>query len=187
MYYGQYFDWLCELINLRPGTFDILIEELHTIDFRWVNKPVLELDANRAEDGLVLRSEFYDSCGNQEAIDAISDKPCSVLEALIGLAKKMDYLLDDDDRGDRTRIWFWEMITNLGLNKYSDEYLGDSFARLNQIDSKVNRWLDRSFDPAGFGSPFPLQNPHRDQTKLHMIDQLNDYVLEKYVVNDEIL
>ena len=57
MYYGEYFDWLCGIINSKPGMYDILIHELYSMDFFWV----IELDSNRAEDGLILRGEFHDS------------------------------------------------------------------------------------------------------------------------------
>ena len=184
MYYGQYFDWLCDIINLRPGTYDILIQTLYAIPFTWV----LDLDSNRAEDGLILRGDFHDECGYIEKLD---DKPCSVLEALIGIARKMDYILDDDDKGDRTRIWFWEMISNLSLNTYSDSYLdhdGSShWDKINDIFKICDQWMDRRFDYTGRGSPFPLYTPYRDQRGLQIIDQLNDYILENYIIDDEIM
>lgn len=179
MYYGSYFDWLCEVINLKPGLYDILINELYNIDFTWV----LDLDSNRAEDGLILRGEYAGA--------AEIDKPCSVLEALIGLAIKMNYLLDDEDRGDRTRLWFWEMIDNLGLSDYTDSKLNGLFGQgleaTNEIRDICNRWMNREFDYAGVGSPFPLNTPYEDQRKLHLIGQLNAYVLEKHVYGDDIL
>lgn len=187
-YYGAYFDWLCDKINLRPGTYDILIHELYAIDFIWT----IDLDFNRAEDGIVLRGEYHTRQGNILEMDKLARKPCSVLEALIGLAKTMDFIMDDDDRGDRTRIWFWEMIANLDLDIYNDaSFDGDAFGkgylRINEIYLICNRWMNREFDSNGFGSPFPLRHPHRNQLESTMIDQMNDYILEKYVVNDEIL
>ena len=181
MYQGEYFDWLCDRINLQRGKYDILIHELYNIDFTWV----IELDSNRAEDGLILRGYF-----NTDDLMLLS-KPCSVLEALIGLAERMDYIMDDEDRGDRTRIWFWEMIDNLGLNRYADENFDSPYGRdmdqLNDIHSICSRWLNREFDYAGNGSPFPLNNPHTDQRELHMIDQLNEYILDKHMFGDEIM
>lgn len=184
MYRGQYFDWLCEKINLRPGLYDILISHLHSLPFTWI----VELDSNRAEDGLVLRGEFH---ANKYEIEAMEDMPCSVLEALIGLALKMDYILDDDDKGDRTRIWFWEMIDNLGLDRFTDSFLGGPFGknidRTNDITEICQIWLNREFDYSGNGSPFPLKNPHDDQRRLHMMAQLNEYILENYMFEDELL
>lgn len=182
-YYGEYFDWLCDKINLKPGTYDILIRTLYNLEFIWV----VDLDFNRSEDGKLLRGDFYnDEFNTPEKMDA---KPCSVLEALIALAGKMNYILDDEDRGDRTRIWFWEMIDNLKLMRFKDEKFNDPVdPRTEQeIVDICNRWMNRKISYDGTGSPFPLWHPHRDQRKLQLIDQMNDYVLEHYVVNDEIL
>lgn len=181
-----YFDWLCDKINLPEGSYDILIRELYSMEYYWV----IGLDENRAEDGYVLRGYFHNADGST-ALDTLRDKPCSVLEMLIGLAQKMDYLLSDDGRGDRTRIWFWEMIGNLGLDKYYDacfeEPFGKDMSRIGEIHDICNKWMGRRFTYRGYGSPFPLAAPHRDQREQQLIDQMNDYILENYIVDDEIL
>lgn len=183
-YVGKYFDWLCELINLDASMYDILIFELYTVDFEWV----IDLDSDREYDGIVLRDEFYDGSNSVENLD---EKKCSVLEVLIALAKYMNFLLDDDDRGDRTRIWFWEMIDNLGLRKYTNSYLSKPYGRqlkmLNEIRDICNTWMQREFSYSGKGSPFPLEHPQEDQRNLDMIRQLNAYVLENYTLGDELL
>ncbi len=181
--YDPYYEWLCDKIDLEPGTYDILMCELYNIPFEWV----IELDKNRAEDGYILRGYFHNPDGST-ALDSCGDKPCSVLEALIALSQKMDYMLADEGRGDRTRIWFWEMIGNLKLDEFTDasfeEPFGEDMGRLRQITNICERWMRREFSYRGYGSPFPLMNPHRDQREQHLIDQMNDYILEKYVVND---
>ena len=181
----EYFNWLCDFINLNYKEFDILIYELHSIDFEWV----LEFDSNRSYDGFVLRYQFYgDSVGD---VEDPTGKACTVLEALIGLAQKMDYILDDDDRGDRTRIWFWEMISNLGLDLYSNdkfiEPYGRDLIRLNEIHRICENWMQRRFEYDGFGSPFPLKRPFEDQRKLDLIRQMNAYILENYMYQGELL
>ena len=179
-----YFSMLCDIINLDYHLYSQLIYELYSIDFF----SVIELDSNREYDGLVLRGEYFNSLNELDEL-ALQSKPCSVLEALIGLSKCMNVLLDDDDRGDRTRIWFWEFISNLGLDKYTDAYMDDCYGRglskTNDIRKICNTWMSRKFNYDGRGSPFPLKNPYEDQRNLDMIRQLNAYVLENYVVNDE--
>ena len=101
-YIGGYFDWLCEIINLDAKVYDSLIHELYTMPFEWI----LPLDSDRNYDGFILREEYY---GNKEYYN-VNNKHCSVLEVLIVLARDMNYILDDEDRGDRTRIFFWEFI-----------------------------------------------------------------------------
>ena len=183
-YRGQYFDWLCELINLREGVYDSLIFELYSIDFEWI----LPLDSDREYDGMVLRESFYDT---RIVKHQLKNKPCSVLEVLIALAQRFDFILDDEDRGDRTRIWFWEMIDNLGLKKFNNVYLdtpyGRKFKKLNQIRDICDIWMKRKFEYSGYGSPFPLDYPNEDQRKIDLVCQLNQYILEKHIYNDELL
>ena len=45
----------------------------------------------------------------------------------------------------------------------------------------------RQFQYDGRGSPFPLKRPYEDQRSLDMVRQLNAYVLENYITDDEIL
>lgn len=180
-----YFNWLCDLINLDEGEFDILIYELHSIEYEWV----LPFDANRSYDGFVLRYQ-YDDYSNL-AVDDPTGEHCTVLEALIALAQKMDYILDDEDRGNRTRIWFWEMLDNLGLTAYSNDTFSDPFGRdldrLNEIHHICDIWMSRGFEYDGVGSPFPLEYPHEDQRTIDLIKQMNAYILEKHMYNDELL
>jgi len=179
-YTDSYFDWLCEIINLKYEEYEILIRELYSIEYTWVRP----LDEDRAEDGLILRNSYYN---NTRFGGTLDDKPCSVLEVLISLAQSMNFILDDDDRGDRTRIWFWEMISNLGLDKYTNVQIESSYGQLNQIRDICDVWMQRRFRYDGFGSPFPLRYPYEDQRDLDIIRQLNAYVLENYIVDDEIL
>ncbi len=200
-YYGGYFDWLCNLINLKPGRYDALIRILHEIEFDWV----IELDSDRNYDGIVLRTE-YDGNGylSVDPSRVNEDYHCSILECLIGLARRMDFILDDEDRGDRTRIWFWEMIDNLGLDKYTDRVfikdlrLSSPFdlqnfeinlyvGKASEIRAICEKWIYRKFSYAGKGSPFPLENPYENQRYLTMMDQMNRYIFEKHMFGDEIL
>ena len=95
--------------------------------------------------------------------------------------------MSDEGRGDRTHIWFWEMLANLGLDEFSDasfeEPFGRDMARIERVHKICNNWMYRKFNYRGYGSPFPLMNPKRDQREQHIIDQMNDYVLEKYVID----
>lgn len=180
-YVDSYFDWLCELINLRYDQYEILIRELYSIDYIWVRP----LDSDRAEDGLILRKTYHSSQGFSGSLD---DKPCSVLEVLITLAQAMNFILDDDDRGDRTRIWFWELIKNLGLTDFTNVKIEQSsYSILNTVRYICEIWMLRQFQYDGRGSPFPLRHPYEDQRSLDMVRQLNAYVLENYITDDEIL
>ena len=180
-YIGGYFDWLCELINLDESEYSILIKALYVIPFQWI----LELDINRNRDGLLLREEFAEFY--PKGIGAIGDT-ASVLEVLIGLSRQMDFILDDEDRGDRTRLWFWEFIKNLNLDIYTDYYIeSQCYHYMDDIEAICMKWMNRQFEYNGVGSPFPLDKPLDNQVHLDMIRQLNAYILEKHMYEDEIL
>lgn len=183
---GEYFDYLTQLINAEPGRYDLMLGELFLLDFTWTED--VPLDFNRAEDGLILRSGYTDIGMSMESIDEeLGDKPCSVLEVLIALSQKMDYTLYDDDKGDRSRIWFWEMISNLKLDDYTNARIENNWALLGHIDNIIIKWLNRDFGMNGWGSPFPLWYPRTDQRRLQLIDQMNEYCLEKYCEDDSIM
>lgn len=185
-YRGSYFDWLCSLVNLKPGTFDILLHELFSIPFKWKRK----LDIDRSEEVYVLRGEYLTEEGTIEYQELMQIPP-SVFEVLICLSKSMDEILESDSVGDRTRIWFWELIDNLGLSAFPDasfvEVFGEDLNRLNVIHDICDRWLERQFEKDGSGSPFPLENPYEDQRCIDIMDQLQAYVMEKHMFYDELL
>lgn len=186
VYRGSYFDWLCSLVNLKPGTFDILLHELMSVPFEWKRK----MDIDRAEEVYVLRGEYLTTDGTTEYQD-LMQLPPSVLEVLICLAKSIDEILETDVVGDRTRIWFWELIDNLGLSAYPDasfvEVYGEDMYRLNEVRDICKTWLERRFDYNGNGSPFPLSNAYEDQRSIDIMDQLNAYVMENHMFGDELL
>ena len=81
------------------------------------------MDADRAEDGINLRYRFGYENGYESAMIAsyLDDRPCSVLEMMVALSMKMEeQIMDDPDIGDRTSVWFWKMIDNLGLGTMHD-------------------------------------------------------------------
>jgi len=178
--FDDYFIWLCELVNVDLDRYSELCYRLHDSDFVWC----LELDSNRGVDGLRLRDEYCEANRyfNTDWV-MLMEKPCSVLEALVALARTMDDMLLDEESPDRVPIWFWEMVSNLGLKRYTNERL---LGRIDDDDEKdiqfiLLRWMNREFDSDGRGSIFPLKNPTHDQRERSIIHQMNDYVLENYI------
>lgn len=143
--------------------FGALLRALNSKDFY----SLVEFDDNRALDGLAYRHEYKDETRLEPP-----GGNCSVLEALIGMADRMSYILYDPDldNDDQIHIWFWRMIENLHLDPYDNYY--------ETID-KINVWLERKFAENGDGSPFPLQNPLDDQTKIELWYQMQAYMNEQ--------
>lgn len=175
--FDDYLLWLCNLVDADLNRYSTLMFILHDTDFVWC----LERDDGRAADGLALREEF---CREDISNDwvAYMEKPCSVLEALIGLSRRMDDILTDESSSNRVRVWFWEMLVNLRLKQYTDWKIFDSSKDdPYDIQTILLRWMNREFARDGYGSPFPLRNASADQREKTMIYQMNAYVLERYL------
>ena len=165
----DYYQWLLEKVDghVEPYyNYSLLLHELHSMPFKWG----LEMDENRAIDGVQLRWEYMD----ENLIPDIfyqDDIPCSVLEMLIGLSIRFYDEVMWDFAGSSVSFIFWAMIENLGLMKSTDEHFDSGYVR-QQIDI----WLDRNFAKNGAGSPFPIQKRRcRDQRKVTIWDQMCGY------------
>lgn len=138
---------------------------------------VLDRDENRMSDGAALRTEFLNSEGIDEEYSYVFDGlEVSVLEVLIGIAKRVEYQVGNGMDIDRTNERFWLLLRNLGIEKYS----ADNYKPLN-IREKVNIWMKRKFKSNGAGSIFPLKNPSGDQRKCEIWVQMNAYVWENWL------
>lgn len=176
--YDGYFLWLCGLVNADMTRYSELLFRLHDMDFLWI----LDQDESREAEGLMLREEYLRLTYGEEDWVMLMDKRCSVLEALIPLARRMSDALTEDNSGDTTRVWFWEFIKNLGLKTYSNIRLEyeDGEDDLIDIQMIVHRWLNREFDWDGEGSIFPLKNSAHDQRERTIIYQMYDYIFENF-------
>jgi len=126
---------------------------------------ILPNDDNRAEDGLQLRTQF----GIQLDLD------CSMLEFLIALAMRMDYILHDPRYINRIGKWFWMLVDNLGLDPV-DVNEPRSHTR-NQVI--VQRFLERRYNTSGRGGLFPLKRGLKDQRKVEIWYQMMDYISQE--------
>lgn len=174
---ADYFQWLCGLVMIdEPDhSYWVLAKELHVRRFVWT----IPNDDNRNKDGEKLREifadeSFYDNC------DCLRG-PASVLEVLIGIAKRMESILYDPKMGDRTVNWFWELIENLGLQRFTDEeyYLNGGPILVDQI---LSIWMHRSYKKTGVGGIFPLKNAKKDQKKVEIWYQMHAYLAENYSI-----
>ena len=186
--YDDYFLWLCSLVDADMDRYSELLFTLYGIPFIWV----LEQDQSRETEGLLMREEFYENDTSQDWI-WFWEQPCSVLEALIPIARRMNDILTDDDTGDRTRVFFWRFIENLGLKKYTNGEMSLFFEpRLysyndiyettvyDTIKDLINSWLQRCFDWNGVGSIFPLEQADSDQRQTTIVYQMYNYIRENF-------
>ena len=181
-YEADYFEYLVGLIegpdNIADDYYELL-ENLFVEDFFWL----LKRDDSRAKDGLGLRAE-YCSLLNRDLPDVYGhlDGNCSVLEMLIALARRWDYdLVYDFDLGDRSYIWFWEMIDNLRLGFMKDgRFDGEMY------DEIISHFLNREYCKDGLGGLFYIPGIDKDMREAEIWTQLNWYILYKDPVSFDV-
>lgn len=176
----DYFEWLCEMVHVDQidRSYWILMRDLHNKKF----VSFIPHDENRAYDGLELREDYLREIwySKYEEIEG----ECSVLEMLIGLARRIDYETTDpydNDTTDKTVYWFWEMIDNLGLLQFDDE----SYVELNgthYVNSIIDVFVKRKYKRNGLGGLFPLEKSHKDQRRIEIWYQMSAYLNEHQAV-----
>ena len=166
---NKYFEWLSDRVSSERYSehlsYTKLLVKLHDTDFRYS----IPKDENRAEDGIDLRWRFANECdiSYRDVEDAI-DRPCSIFEMMVALSIRCEEtIMDDPSIGDRTRQWFWGMVTNLGLGAMTDSRYDEEY-----VDYILDRFLDREYDPNGKGGLFTLRHCDHDVRDMEIFHQL---------------
>ena len=157
---NEYFNWLCDTVCqqrfAKPIPFMKIFTKLHDTDFIFL----MPRDEDRAEDGVSLRYRFAIANGYEDYYPTVLEYlrgPCSVLEMMVALAIKCEETMEDPSRGDRTGQWFWTMMRNLGLGGMDD----NRYDR-RVVESILNRFLHRDYEPDGKGGLFVLHHCEYD-------------------------
>ena len=142
----RYFHWLLKFIGngyCRKNSYYELLEYLLNTEYYWF----IPMDENRAADGIDLRHRFVVECDeDQEASYVYLSGPPSVLEVLIALSIKMEYIARGSIDLSKASQWFWGMIKSLDIL--------DCFDGNFEVE-KVNYFLDGWMDPESEISIFP--------------------------------
>ena len=160
---NDYFDWLYYMINPKQRQYRKLLTELHNIEFTHF----VDYDENRASDGINLRWYYVDDGGNDEILRWKA--PCSVLEMILALAFHMDKILGDDELD--IVHWFWMMIDNLDLAWMTD----DKYDK-NYVNGRVDKFLDRRYEPDGDGNIIYIKDCPDDLRKVEIWAQMCWYL-----------
>lgn len=174
---NDYFKWLCGLVGVE-GPYEsywILLKRLHEAEFYWTVKN----DDNRCMDGKDLRDRFVDFLEVPEHYWEDLDGPCTFLEMLIALAIRWEDTLYEVGQPNRTSVWFYEMLENCGLIKFTDA-LYFELRGPEEVRYIIDLIMDRRYDKDGKGGLFPLENPKEDQRKVEIWYQMMAYLDEKY-------
>lgn len=172
----EYFCWMYDLVFDRrysgKHSYRSLLLYLYNTDFNYI----LEMDGNRAEDGICLRYRFADEfrVPQPAAATYLDSKPCSVLEMMVALALRCEeHIMGDPDYGDRVGRWFWEMIESLGLANMSDGAV--DYTKTNDI---LQVFMIRKYKSNGQGGLFTIHNNQVDMRKEEIWYQMHWYLDE---------
>lgn len=162
-----YLQWIVWLVynqgRMGRCSWERLFRLLHETEFTYI----LDMDENRARDGLELRRRF-----EKERGCTLPDAPCSVLEMMAALAKRCeDHIMDDPVIGNRTGEWFFVMIDSLGLGGMDDARFDEACAR-----DILAHFLSRAYAPDGHGGLCVLPNPPRDLRQVDIWYQMMWYL-----------
>jgi hypothetical protein len=93
----------------------------------------------------------------------------ALLELLVGLSRRFSFECDGEPRD-----WFWHMMDNIKLRRYSDSKSWDE----SVVNDILDRIIWRQYKYDGRGGLFPLSTAREDQTKIELWYQLSAYIIE---------
>ena len=168
-----YLEWLYKnfvgrVTNRNPNSsYWKMSKQLYTMPFTWT----IRNDKNRAEDGKELRQEFILDCNIEDIEINWLQIECSVLEMLIGLARRASF-----ETGEAPGDWLWKFFNHLDIHSYNDRIYNSII--MGEVDAVVRRLLDRTYEQNGAWGLFPLTHARHDQTQVELWYQLQAYLME---------
>ena len=159
-----YLNWLESLVRTpKRDSFRDCLELMFMKEY----DGLVPNDDNRIADGLDVRTEWLVSNVDRYAV---GDGPCSFLEVLVGLSRRMSFMADQPAEG-----WAWQLLVNLGLEGMRDPLPRSKAVMIDDIMEAV---IWRTYSPDGSGGFFPLTHPRDDQRKVELWYQMSAYIEE---------
>jgi hypothetical protein len=169
----DYFEWLCNKIIDDESNIKYSKLMSHLYDAEFI--PMMEMDENRAEDGKGLRRRFAieENISNNIMVDVFRDHTyCSMLEMMVALSIRCEEtIMTDDDCGDRTGLWFWNMIVSLGLGTMSDSRFDVKYTNI-----VLDRFMNRLYNRNGEGGLFTIDGIKKDMRNVEIWYQMCWYL-----------
>jgi len=180
----EYYKWLIYMImRSKNHEYDLLCKDLYGTKFRWL----IDNDVNRAFEGVALRENFCTFMGvdirdftfRGEAID--SELGANVLEVLIGIALRCEWVVMDDVNNLDICYWFRKLLCNLELDLFTDNGYYDHGGK-EKVGLILDRFMNRTYSKNGKGGLFPLKGCCKNQRNIEIWYQMNTYLVENYYV-----
>jgi hypothetical protein len=169
----DYFSWLCSKVLDQQSNIKYNILMSYLYDYIFI--PVIDMDTNRAEDGKALRRRFEieENIPRDLIISTFSTRSnCSILEMMIALAIRCEEsIMSDEEYGDRTGLWFWNMIASLGLGTMNDSRFDEHY-----VSIVLDRFINRQYKRNGEGGLFTIDGIKRDMRNVEIWYQMNWYL-----------
>lgn len=174
--HNLYFEYLCDIVcdKYLKKEFNTVLALLHETEFYYS----IELDGNRAADGIDLRSDFAECNGwdYREVRKELNLSSCTVLEMMVGLAKRIECGIMGDDRyGDRTGEWFWYMMRSMGMDELNDRNFMRTWDK-NTFSKIVEHMLRRKYARDGCGGLFHVRGFRGDMREIEIWYQMQAYL-----------
>lgn len=170
-YFNWLYDYVCKGRSHNKVSYVKLFKTLHRMEFIFT----VPNDINRAKDGVDLRYRFA-MMKDDDSIMEMLDGPCSVLEMIVALAIRCEEtIMDNTGYGDRTGQWFWNMMTNLGIGRMTDDIFEEYM-----VEDIIYTFLERRYEPDGKGGLFYIKGCEDDLRRVEIWIQLCWY-LDKFV------
>lgn len=171
----EYFEWMYNLVcGIKKVSYRKLLYFLHSVPFYYL----IEMDDNRAGDGVSLRYRFGNQMGYHNSVIAtyLDNRECSVLEMMVALANRIEEsIMDNPEFGDRTGEWFFSMLGSLQISNQNDDIFDAEY-----VGNVVKVLLERIYEPNGLGGLFTLERPRRDMRGVEIWMQAMWY-LDEYI------
>lgn len=170
----DYHEWLLDLMRIDLPEHRNYLELMHDLDlkeFTWINP----MDENRDIDAFDLRKEYFFDNGMDVSDVWISPRSC--LEVLVAFSRRIEIEVMGEPGDDHIERWFWIMISNLGLDKYTDDRYDSK--KVNEI---LDIWLSRRYKINGKNGIFPLKKVTSDQRQIDLWYQMQAYLMENYKI-----
>lgn len=173
----RYFDWLRQQAVGHDRSFDLLLHFLHDRTYIWT----LPMDENRAKEGIELRQLFGTELGYREISGLDPERDCSMLEMMVGLARRCEnQIMVDMEEGAQPERWFEIMLGNLGLDGMTDDRFDGE-----EAEDILDRFLSHRYSYYGDGSLFRVRHPRSDMRRTDLWYQAMWFLTENYNEEEE--
>lgn len=172
-----YFRWLIQMVcsPYEIETYSMVLMNLHDTEF--ISE--MEMDDNLIDNCYSMRDRFLDD----NRLIADLDLPISILEIMVYISVEIeDTIMDNDAYGDRTGLWFWEMMDSLGLKNINNIKYDESV-----VNDILEKFIYHKYNKSGKGGLFTVCKSRYNATTESIWNQAMIFLTDYAKKNGEII